>query len=295
MKSKYLILTTIILLFSCNNNNGTSDAYGNFEATEITVSALGQGQILEFIVDEGAVLTKDQVVGQIDTIDLYLKLEQLIKSKEAVSTRIPSINAQIDVQEQQKANLMVDKERIDNLYKDGAATKKQVDDINGSLDLISTQIRSLEVQRDATYNEMETIDKQAEQVQESIRKCTIFNPDKGTVLAKFAEKGEVATMGRPLYKIADLENIKLKVYISGDQLPHIKIGQEVEVLVDEDTKSNRILSGRVSWISQTAEFTPKTIQTKEERVNLVYAVKVLVKNDGSLKIGMPGEINFMSE
>lgn len=295
MKSKYLILITIIFLFSCDGNNEKSDAYGNFEATEVTVSALGQGQILEFIVEEGSVLTKDQVVGQIDTIDLYLKLEQLIKSKEAVSTRIPSINAQIEVQEQHKANLMIDKERIDNLYKDGAATKKQVDDINGALDLINAQIRSLEVQRDATYNEMETIDKQADQVRESIRKCTIFNPDKGTVLVKFAEKGEVASMGRPLYKIADLENIKLKVYISGDQLPHIKIGQEVEVLVDEDAKSNRKLSGRVSWISQTAEFTPKTIQTKEERVNLVYAVKVLVKNDGSLKIGMPGEINFMSE
>ena len=295
MKSYLIVLISAILLASCTGNHETSDAYGNFEATEITVSALGQGQIIQFDLDEGSVLEKDQRIGLIDTIDLHLQLEQLIQTRAAVATRIPTINAQIDVQKQLKANLMVDKERVDNLYKDGAATKKQLDDINGSLDLIDVQIKSLEVQRASVYNEMETIDKQAEQVKEGIRKCTIINPIAGTVLVKFAEPGEVASIGRPLYKIADLENIKLKVYVSGDQLPHIKLGQEVEVLIDEDVNNNRRLAGKVSWISQTAEFTPKTIQTKEERVNLVYAVKVLIKNDGSMKIGMPGEINFMSK
>jgi len=295
MKSYLIVLIGALLLTSCTGNHETSDAYGNFEATEVTVSALGQGQIIQFDLDEGSVLEKDQLIGLIDTIDLHLQLEQLIKTRAAVATKVPSINAQIDVQKQLKANLMVDKARADNLYKDGAATKKQLDDINGSLDLIDVQIKSLEVQRASVYNEMETIDKQADQVKEGIRKCTITNPVAGTVLVKYAEFGEVANMGRPLYKIADLENIKLKVYVSGDQLPHIKLGQEVEVLIDEDVNNNRKLTGKVSWISQTAEFTPKTIQTKEERVNLVYAVKVLVKNDGSMKIGMPGEINFMSK
>ncbi len=295
MKPHYLLFIVPIFLISCMGNHEKSDAYGNFEATEITVSALGQGQILQFYIDEGSLLEKGQVIGLIDTIDLHLKLEQLIKTKATVATQVPNINAQIDVKKQQKANLMIDKERVDNLYKDGAATKKQVDDINGALDLVNAQIKSLEVQRTSVYNEMETIGKQAAQVKESIRKCTIINPLPGTVLVKFAEAGEVATMGRPLYKIADMENIKLKVYVSGDQLPHINLGQQVEVLIDEDARNNRALTGKVSWISQTAEFTPKTIQTKEERVNLVYAVKVLVKNDGSLKIGMPGEINFISK
>jgi HlyD family secretion protein len=293
MKAYYFMIVVIIILASCSGNNHKSDAYGNFEATEITVSALGQGQILEFILEEGSLLNKGQRVGLIDTTDLHLKLQQLVNSKAAVATRIPNINAQIQVQEQQKANLMVDKERIDNLFEDGAATKKQVDDIKGTLDLINAQIRSLEVQRSSVYQEMETIDKQVAQVREAIDKCSIINPNDGTVLVKFAEAGEVASIGRPLYKVADLENMKLKVYVSGAQLPHISLGQEVEVLIDEDSKSNRQMRGRVSWISESAEFTPKTIQTKEERVNLVYAVKVLVKNDGSLKIGMPGEINFM--
>jgi len=295
MKTNHQIIIILVILLGCSGNNHKSDAYGNFEATEITVSALGQGQVLEFDLDEGSLLKKGQRVGLIDTTDLHLKLQQLVESKAAVATRVPNINAQIKVQEQQKANMMVDKERIDKLYEDGAATKKQVDDINGALDLINVQINSLEVQRASVYLEMETIDKQVAQVREAIDKCTIINPIQGTVLVKFAEAGEVASIGRPLYKMADLENMKLKVYVSGDQLPHISLGQEVEVLIDEDRKTNRQMKGRVSWISESAEFTPKTIQTKEERVNLVYAVKVLVKNDGSLKIGMPGEINFMKQ
>ncbi|MEA3479478.1 MAG: efflux RND transporter periplasmic adaptor subunit, partial [Bacteroidota bacterium] len=265
MKSYQYLFIISIFLISCTGNNNKSDAYGNFEATEVTVSALGQGQILRFDVEEGSILHEDQVVGLIDTIDLHLKEEQLVRTKAAIATRIPSINSQIDVQKQQEANLLVDKERIDNLYKDGAATKKQLDDVNGALDLINSQIKSLEVQRAAVYNEMETIDTQVAQIQESIRKCHIRNPLNGTVLVKFAENGEIAAFGKPLYKIADLENIKLKVYVSGAQLPHIKLGQMVEVLVDEDETSNRTLNGTVSWISQSAEFTPKTIQTKEER------------------------------
>ena len=288
-------MLVLVVLFACSGNNHKSDAYGNFEATEITVSALGQGQILAFEVEEGSVLAQGQEVGLIDTTDLHLKLQQLVESKAAVATKIPNINAQIDVLVQQKANLEVDKKRIDNLYGDGAATRKQVDDINGALDLVNAQVRSLEVQRSSVYQEMETIDRQAAQVREGIRKCHIINPQEGTVLVKYAEAGEVASIGRPLYKIADLKNMKLKVYVSGEQLPHISLGQQVEVLIDQDRRTNRELTGLVSWISESAEFTPKTIQTKQERVNLVYAVKILVINDGSLKIGMPGEINFMQQ
>ncbi len=292
MQSKNLLIAIAALLVSCSGNNDKSDAYGNFEATEVIVSSQAQGIILWLNVEEGQVLRSGQYVGLVDTIDLYLKKEQLIQQKATVATRIAMISSQEEVQEQQKKNLMVDKKRIDNLFRDGAATQKQVDDINGAIDLIDKQIMSFKVRKATVRDEIKTIERQTDQVNESLRKCHIKNPVNGTVLTKLSEAGEVTGFGKPLFKIANLDNIKLKVYVSGAQLARIRIGQEVEVLVDKDEKSNRKLRGTITWISQTAEFTPKIIQTKKERVNLVYAVKVSVKNDGTLKIGMPGEINF---
>ena len=289
-----LFFTFIILLAGCARDH-KSDAYGNFEATEIVVSSEANGRILELEVEEGLMLNKGYIVGLIDTTDLFLKRLQLIKQKQAVGTRIKTIESQIRVQEQQLKNLMVEKKRVDKLYADGAATRKQVDDIDGGLQLIKEQIAATRIQKVSVVAEVETIGIQILQTDEALAKCTIKNPVKGTILAKYASAGEVTTFGRPLYKIADLEEMKLKVFISGDQLPHISIGQQVEVLIDEDAKNNRKLEGTVSWISQKAEFTPKTIQTKTERVNLVYAVKVKVKNDGSRKIGMPGESNFLPD
>lgn len=212
--------------------------------------------------------------------------------KSAVATRLAGIQGQINVQLQQKANLSIEKERILRLLEDKAATPKQLDDINGAVELADKQIASIQTQNAGIREELNVVDRQIDQVNEALRKCYIRNPVAGTVLVKYAQAGEITAPGKTLYKIANLEELELKVYVPGDQLPAVKIGQKVEVLIDKDKKSNRTLSGTVSWISQKAEFTPKIIQTKEERVDLVYGVKIRVPNDGSLKISMPGEVNF---
>lgn len=292
MKKIFWILIVSVGIIACNSNDDKADAYGNFEATEVMVSAMAQGEIFSLVIEEGQELKAGEIIGLIDTTELFLKKEQLIKGIEAVRTRLLTINAQMDVQIQQKKNLVVNQKRLDKLFHDGAATQKQVDDINGAVDLINAQITATSSQEQQVLAEIETMNIQIDQVKEKLSKCYISNPVGGTVLIKYAEAGEVAAPGKPLFKIADLSLMKLKVYVSGDQLPHIKIGQEVEVQIDKTKKENSSLSGTISWISSTAEFTPKTIQTKEERVNLVYAVKILVPNDGSIKIGMPGEVNF---
>jgi HlyD family secretion protein len=224
-----------------------------------------------------------------------LKREQLETNKGVLIARLRSIESQLKVQEQQKANLMVEKKRLKKLYDDGAATQKQMDDMQGNLDLLDQQMEATLVQKESVYADKAALDSQIRQIDESIDKCWVVSPKSGTVLSKFAEAGEITGFGRPICKLADLSVMELKVYVSGDQLAHLEIGKEVQVLIDEDIKAFREMSGKVSWVSPRAEFTPKTIQTKEERVNLVYAAKVLVPNDGSLKIGMPGEINFMPE
>jgi HlyD family secretion protein len=188
----------------------------------------------------------------------------------------------------------VDKRRVENLLKDGAATQKQMDDINASLSMIDKQVASLKIQFGGIASQVASFTQQIAQLEESISRSKIINPIKGTVLTKYAEKDEVATYGKPLYKIADLTEITLRAYIGGSQLPYIKLGSAIDVAYDKDEKTNTRVRGTVSWVSPSAEFTPKTIQTKEERVNLVYAVKIRVPNDGSMKIGMPGEIRFMN-
>lgn len=295
MKTKISIITCIIsliFLMACNTNEEKSDAYGNFESTEITVSSQASGQIMQFNLEEGDLLEAGKMIGWIDTTDLSLKKQQLQAQRQATSSKIPNLQAQIAVYNQQKKNVERDLERVKKMFQDGAATQKQVDDMSGQVDVIDKQILAVKSQESAVYSEIKSIDKQRDLVDEAIRKSIIINPIKGTVLTKYVYADEITGPGKPLYKIADLTEMKLKVYVSGDQLPGVKIGQEVEVLIDKNATENTKLTGKVSWISESAEFTPKIIQTKEERVNLVYAVKVLVKNDGSLKIGMPGELNF---
>lgn len=292
MKKLIWIVLISTLAIACSNDDDKADAYGNFEATEVMVSAMAQGEILSLTIEEGQQLDADLIVGLIDTVDLSLKKRQLQRGKDAVYTGLVTIKAQQDVLLQQKKNLLVDKNRVDKLYKDGAATQKQRDDISGAMDLLEAQIISTNSQKDRIMAEAQTIDAQIDQVMESLQKCRITNPTSGTILIKYAEAGEVAVMGKPLYKIADLSQMELKVYVSGVQLPHIKLGQDVEVQIDNTKKENSSMKGQISWISSTAEFTPKTIQTKDERVNLVYAVKIRVTNDGSVKIGMPGQVNF---
>jgi len=295
MKINYIILFTTLGLFfsSCTDTENKSDAYGNFEATEIVVSAQSNGELLQFNVQEGDVLAKGVSIGLIDTTDLYLKKKLLEQQKLTISSQLASINSEIEVQRQQLENNKVNQARIKKMYKQGAATKKQLDDINGLVDLNEKMIDAVVSKKQNVLDQINGVGIQVEQIEELITKCLIRNPSNGAVMVKYSEQGELAVMGKPLYKLADIKNIKLKAYISGAQLPDVKLGDEVEVLYDKNKTENHVTRGKVVWISSTAEFTPKTIQTKEERVNLVYAIKVLVKNDGSLKIGMPGELNFI--
>jgi HlyD family secretion protein len=292
MKTQWFLPAFFLLLIACSTNNNRSDAYGNFEAREIIVSSEAQGRILGLSIEEGQLLKQGEHIGLIDTVDLSLKRDQLLTGRESIYSRIRSADAQIDVQKQQKENILVEKHRIENLLRDGAATSKQLDDIEGSLRLVEKQIESLDSQIAVIRDENATIEAQIAQVNENIRRCYLINHVNGTVLTKYVEANEMATIGKPLYKIANLDTLELRVYISGSQLSEVKLGNKAEVLVDKDNKTYLQLEGTISWIAQQAEFTPKIIQTKEERVNLVYAVKVQVKNDGILKIGMPGEINF---
>ena len=293
---KYLlgIFTVVAFLSSCSSGKDNPDAYGSFEATEVTISSLASGKIMLFNVEEGQLLDSNQLVGYIDTTDLHLKKLQIMEQKNATGSRKEDLLSQIAVQEQNRENVLIEKNRVIRLLKDGAATQKQLDDINSSLNLIEKQVASIKTQFRGIEDQIGSTEQQIAQVRESIKNSRILNPLKGTVLTKYAENNEVTTYGKPLYKIADLREMELRVYVSGTQLPHIKIGDKVEVRIDKDEKTNSKMEGIVSWISQSAEFTPKTIQTKEERVNLVYAIKVRVMNDGSLKIGMPGEIKLIT-
>lgn len=291
----YFITLLLLAMGACNEKTQLSDAYGNFESTEVIISAEAQGRIMEFNVEEGQELAAEASLGYIDTLALSLQRDQLKTKITAVLSQIKNVNSQKAVQQQQLDNLMIDRERVKKLLNDGASTKKQLDDVVGAIRVIEKQMESLDVQKRMIIDEVETIKVQIKLVEDNIRKCYIVNPVDGTVLTKYVEENEVAIPGRPLYKIANLSQLELKVYISGLQLVQVKIGQTVEVLIDKDKNTNRSIEGVVSWISQQAEFTPKIVQTKEERVNLVYAMKVMVKNDGSLKIGMPGEVNFTNK
>ena len=290
---RIIIITFIaISLIGCKNRNHLSDAYGNFEAREIIISAEASGKLLSLKLEEGQLLKQNELVGIIDTTQLMLKRKQLIAQHQMIDAKFQNLNLNIDVQEEQKGTLLKEKSRIESLLKDGAATSKQMDDIISQLNILEKQIKSTKSQYSLINAEQSALKAQLEQVNDQINKCYIRNPKMGTVLEKYLEESELVTIGRNLYKLADLSTMDLRVYVSGNQIPHISIGQKVDVFYDEDKKNNAAIEGTISWISSTAEFTPKIIQTKEERVKLVYAVIVKVRNDGSLKIGMPGEVNF---
>ncbi|TXE07738.1 HlyD family efflux transporter periplasmic adaptor subunit [Gelidibacter salicanalis] len=277
------------ILCSCDNSNGKADGYGNFEATEITVSAENNGKLIQFEVNEGDQLIKDQFLGYIDTIPLALKREQLFVSKEVISSKSKGVLSQINVLNAKLKTANTNKSRSENLFKDNAGTQKQLDDVQGEIEVLHNQIRSVEIQNAPVVNELKSIDIQLKQIDDQIQKSKIINPINGTVLTKYSEPGEITSFGRPLYKIADLGSMQLRVYISENQLANINIGQDVTIKID-DADTMKSYKGKISWIASVAEFTPKIIQTKEERVALVYAVKVDVTNDGSLKIGMPAEL-----
>ena len=293
MKAKILIWVLPALLVACNGNENGSDASGNFEAKEIIVSAEAQGKLMEFNIEEGDKLSKDMVVGYIDTIPLSIQKEQLQAQKQVVKTKLVNIRAQIEVQEEQKDNLEVEKNRINNLYKDNAATQKQLDEIEGNYSVLVKQIAATKTQISSISKEMDVYNKQIKLIDDKISRAKITNPINGTVLEKYLEESEIAIIGKALYKIAYLDEIELRIYVSGAQLSTIQLGQNVKVLIDKDEESYKEYQGEIFWISDQTEFTPKIIQTKEERVNMVYAVKIRVKNDGKLKIGMPAEVKFI--
>lgn len=288
----YLLL--ILLPGACKNDRNEPDAYGTFEATEVTVSAMANGKLLEFYLEEGELLDSGQMVGFVDTTDLYLRKLQAMAQRSATASRKSDLQAQISIYQQNKENIMVDKERVEKLLKANAATQKQMDDITAALQVVDRQIAAVQTQFAGIEDQVGSINQQIAQIEESIRNAYIINPVSGTVLTKFSQVDEVVAFGKPLYKIADLEEMILRVYISGSQISQVVIGQTVAVMYDRNKEENITTSGIVSWVSPTAEFTPKTIQTKEERVNLVYAVKIRVQNDGSMKIGMPGEIKLIN-
>ena len=289
MKKASLLILVTLGLFSCNKNNEKADGYGNFEATEITVSSESNGKIEFLHLEEGNVLEAQTQVGLIDTLQLYLTKQQLIASKSTVTSKSANVLSQKRVLAEQLKTVQIEKNRIGNMYAENAATKRQVDEIDGKVKVIEAQIQSVGTQNAPIISDLKSIDVQIQKNNDQIQKNKIINPIKGTVLTKYAEPGEVTTYGKPLYKIADISEMTLRVFVSETQLPQLKIGQEVSVKIDsiEEMKSYK---GTISWIASQAEFTPKIIQTKEERVNLVYAIKVKVKNDGSLKIGMPAEM-----
>jgi HlyD family secretion protein len=292
MKSKYLWILGLVFLMACSGEVDESDAFGNFEVAEVIVSSQANGRILELNIEEGQAINSQMNIGSIDSVGLVLKKEQIEETIKAVKSKLENFATQIKVQDQLKANINIEKARVERLLKESAATQKQLDDIDGNLKVLDRQIEAIQSQSKSVLNEISALKKQRDQVVENIRNCQIINPISGTVLTQIAEMGEITGFGKPLYKIANLNQLQLKVYISGNQLAQVKLGQEVQVLIDEGEDGFKHLSGIIGWISSKAEFTPKTIQTKEERVNLVYAMKVNVKNDGSLKIGMPGEIRF---
>lgn len=281
-------LSLLSLLFACSTEQ-KADGYGNFEATEIRVSAEANGKLQSFFVEEGRRVEKGQVLGLVDTLQLYLKKQQLLATKATVASKSGGVLSQIEVLRAELQNAKTEQRRLQNMFDDKAATQQQLDQVNSRVRVIQKQMENVESQNAPIVQEGKAIDAQIALIEDQLAKSHIINPISGTVLSKYAEPGEIVSFGKPLYKIADLNTMELRVYISESQLSNIKIGQKVTVKVDSgDTMKD--YEGIVNWISSSAEFTPKIIQTKEERVNLVYAVKVSVENDGSLKIGMPAEM-----
>jgi HlyD family secretion protein len=289
--TRYFFLFLLLPFVACNQQVNSADAYGNFEAVEVMVSAESSGRIISFLLQEGAELQKDQVTVSIDTTQLYLQKVMLESGKLTLGSRISTLEAQVRASRVQLDNFEREKTRIDKLLEGGAATSKQKDDIYGQVALLEAQIAATLSQESSVHAEQLTLQVQIRQVEDQIMKSAVKNPMDGILLTKYKEQGEMAAPGQPLYKMANMGELILRAYVSGNQLSSVKIGESVTVRFD-GVEGFEEISGLVSWVSPRAEFTPKIIQTKEERVNLVYAIKVVVSNDGSLKIGMPGEIIF---
>ncbi len=294
----YMIIAGLFMLSACRNDGNEYDASGTFEADEVIVSSEANGRILQLNADEGTDISAGETVGYIDSVQLYLKRKQLQANIRAVESRRPDIARQIAATQQQIATANTEKQRVENLLKSNAATQKQLDDINAQIAVLQKQLEAqrstLEISSRGISEDGSVLAVQIAQLDDQLQKCRIISPVKGTVLVKYAETGEVTSSGKPLFKVADTETMTLRIYVTAGQLAEVKLGQQVKVFADFGERS-REYTGAVSWISDKSEFTPKTLQTRDERANLVYAVKVKVKNDGYLKIGMYGNVQLKNE
>jgi HlyD family secretion protein len=300
----------ILLAASCSHKKIDTDASGVFESDEVIVSAEQSGKLLSFPIHEGDSLAKGARVGNIDMSNMAIQKQQVEATISALRDKTTNphpqtelVERQLAVQESQLAQQLRERTRTENLLKADAATQKQLDDINSNIDQLQKQIAvskqqialdrsNISTQNRTVFSEKLPLEKSAAQIQDNIDKGQIINPIQGTVLTKYALEGEMTTIGKALYKIANLDTLTLRAYVTGSQLTQVKLGQAVKVYSDEGADQYREYPGEVYWISDKSEFTPKTIQTRDERANLVYAVKIHVKNDGYLKLGMYGEVKF---
>ena len=295
---KYLIFSSVLLVLasSCQNKNGEADAYGVIEAREITVSSESNGKLLHFPVQEGQNYTQGDPMGYVDTMQLYLQIMQLNASVNAALAKRPDMPSQIKALQDKLETLEKEQLRVKNLIQANAASTQQLDEINAEISITQSQINAIKSTLSTTNNsileEVEAMRYQKLQLMNAFSKCFLRAPITGTLIKKYIEENELAYQGKPLYKIADLTNMYIRVYVTEDMLSKIKMGQKAEVRIDQTSGNMKTFEGEVSWISSKAEFTPKMIQTRKERVNLVYAVKVNFKNNGSAKIGMPGDVIF---
>jgi HlyD family secretion protein len=290
---RIVYIAAVVLAASCGTE-AEFDAQGTFEATEVVVSSEATGRILNFEVEEGMAVEANQMVGAIDSVQLHLQRKQLVAQQSALLGSRPDVKKQVAALREQITKQNEELRRVENMLKDGAATKKQKDDIEAQIKILERQLdatlSTLDKNTSTINNNSAALEAQIAALDDRISKCCIISPVGGTVLVKYAEAGELASVGKPLMKIADLKNIYLRAYFTSDQLVNIKLGDEVKVVADFGGEERYDYTGRVAWISSESEFTPKTIQTKDSRANLVYAVKITVENDGRLKIGLAGEV-----
>ena len=295
----YLALVMSLILSSCAKNENLNDASGVFEAIEVIVSSEGNGKILQLHINEGEEVKMNQNLGLIDSTQLHLSRLLLEANKEAILSGTPDVKSQIDAIQKEIDRLTHDKKRIEKLLEGDVATQKQLDDVNAQISILNARLiaqkKSLNTNVNAIYQNSKVVDVQLAQIKDQISKCNISSPINGVVLVKYAEEGELTAMGKPLFKIADLSEMILRAYVTADQLEYISLGQQVDVYAEYGKDGRQKSNGTVSWISSKAEFTPKTIQTQDERANLVYAVKIRVANEGLIKIGMYGGLNFIKE
>lgn len=287
-----ILLVTLLLTSACNNNHDEADVWGNFETRDYVISSQAQGECLKFPVEEGHKLRSGDTIAVVDTSVIHLEIRSIIMQKEAVKAKFPSVTAQVEVQEEKLVTLKKDESRIKNMLKQKAATEKQLDDIQGQIRMTEKSIKQIKTQNKSLFAELGVLDANIDRLRDKIQRAVVLAPANATVLETFVCQHELVAPGKPLVKLADMDNMVLKAWISGNQLSEVKIGQEVNVRIDKGDGGYYEYSGTVSHVADEAEFTPTVIQTKEERVDMVYAMDIRVKNDGRIKIGMPGDVVF---